>query len=189
MSRFVALSVACGVMIAGVIDPAPGADTPADGICPSATSRLGALEDADRTHQPKEIEKAARAVVDAYFACYNGQKFNGRLNPSLQQEWMNYDETRMAQYLVLVGRAQLLQGKTSECGVTWHEARNHALDVIEWIPFGQTIRGPVRGPGSAERTTDRRRSRWYDIALAARDAADDELGRLQFVGPVPERTP
>jgi hypothetical protein len=183
MMTDVRFALACTLAFALGGAPARAAEAIADPICPSAVPRLVALEDAGRSSDAKNMEKAAHAVVDAYTACYNNQKFNGRANPALQQEWMNYDQTRIGQYLVIVGRTQAAQGKTAEAAASYKDAQSHVLDVIGWAPMAQTIHGSSSGSANSERTSDKNHSRWYETAVAVRDAASEELAKVAPAAP------
>jgi hypothetical protein len=178
MLRFIVTGacVLSSIVPLGLVSSA--SDLAVDAICPSAVPKVAAFGSLPPSSEPKQIETVARAAFETYLACYNRQKFAGLSNPSLQREWMNYDQTKAAQFLVIVGRCQAAQGKPVDAAVSLKQARAYTLEVIEWVPPAQTIHGSSTGAATSERNNDHSRSRWYDTAVAVRDAADAELAKL-----------
>lgn len=175
------------VLALALITAAPLAGTPAgaqqfaDTLCPRATPRVDAFTETAKTNDPAKIAAAAKSVADAYLACWNDAKVRAAIEPIA-----NYDETRMAQFLVVTGRASAAAGKTAEAVQAFKDARTYANDVAEWIPSAQSVHSSSGlGGNSSARNTDRQPSRYREAAVAVRSDAIAELAKLTGGTPSP----
>ena len=183
---------AVGACALAVPHAATAADVaPTDMVCPRAVPKIVALNDAATSKDVAKIAAAARGVADAYQVCTSdAQVAKGvAVEPTV-----NYDKTRTAQYLVVVGRALAASGKPAEAVTALKNARHLADEVATWQPESQTWHasqtsggpgaasddpGPSGGGNSAARNTDRNGSRYKEAAVQIRAAADGELATLQ----------
>jgi hypothetical protein len=170
--------------------PAP----PGDAICPRAVPKIAAFAEAVATNDTAKIVVAARAAADAYQLCAADAQStsNVAIEPTV-----NYDKTREAQYLVLVGRSLLASGNPD--GITaLKTARKLADDVADWQPssiaFNETNHathqmGAVADGSTTQRNSDRNGSRYRSVAVEIRNAADEALARTQATQPQPSTKP
>jgi hypothetical protein len=180
------------------------ADTaPADTVCPRAVPKLVAFNDAAASKDVAKITAAARSAADAYTLCASEAAVAKGV---AVEPTVNYDKTRAAQYLVVLGRALAASGNATEAGVALKNARQFADDVFGWQPdaqkwhASQTTGGvghgelpPGTGGNSAARNSDRDGSRYKGTARQIRAAADEALeglgARRQPMSPAPEASP
>jgi hypothetical protein len=170
---------------------------PADPICPRAVPKIVTFNDAAASKDVAKIAVAARSIADTYEVCASdAQVAKGvAVEPTV-----NYDKTRAAQYLVVLGRALAATGKTPEAVTAFKTARRYADEVATWQPDAQMwhasatsggagpnpgrgrpddATGPQTGGNTAARNTDRNGSRYREAAVQIRAAADGELATLE----------
>lgn len=178
--------VAALLLAAAPLFAAPAQAQSADTICPRATPKVEALNEAAKGGDAAKVAAAARGVADAYLICFNDAKVNTYIEPTA-----NYDETRLAQYLVVVGRAYAAEGKSAEAAQAFKEAMRYADEVVEWTPASQTVHQSAGLSGnSSARNADRRPSKYRETALDVRAAAKDALAKLSAsASPSPAAAP
>ena len=176
-----AFSVVAALPLASV-----AADTPADTICPRVVPKMIALNDAGLTNDATKVLPAVQAVVTAYKECQADHLANKPIEPSV-----NYDRTRQAQFLIVVGRTYNALGQTDDAIRAYRESRATADDVANWTPSAGQYSRSVAGATSANRNTDRQPSRYRDTAIEIRKAAEDALAALHAanVAPSPAASP
>jgi hypothetical protein len=190
LQRFVCLAVAASALAA--TRPAIAETAVADPICPRAVPKLVAFNEAAASKDVAKITAAARSAADAYTLCASEAQVTKGV---AVEPTVNYDKTRAAQYLVVLGRALAASGNAAEAGTALKSARTLADDVFGWQPDAQTWHasqtsggvpggkpaddpGLVGGGNSAARNTDRNGSRYKEAARQIRTAADEELAKL-----------
>lgn len=168
--------------------PAFAADAPSDVACPRAVPKLIAFNEASASSDAAKIAAAARDAADAYRTCASNSSVNVPVEPTV-----NYDKTRAAQFLVVLGRAQVASGNTVDGAKSLKDARGLASEVAEWVPSAQSYSRTMAGETSSARNTDRNPSRYKSTAIEIRDAATQELAKLAAptagTSPVPAATP
>lgn len=188
MKRFepvAALAMALAVLIPAF--PARAADVPKDALCPRAVPKVSAFNDAAAGGDGAKIAAAAQAAADAYALCAVDAQVATSIEPAV-----NYDKTRRAQFLVVVGRADAAVGKPAEALAALRTARAVADEVYTWLPSSTSYTTSNRTSGtSSDRNGDRVGSRYRDSAHQIQAAADAELAKLEPAGaaPAPSASP
>jgi hypothetical protein len=163
------------------------ADTFSDQLCPRAVPKLIDFRDASATKDLKKISDASRAAAEAYKTCESEAVVR-----TFEEPYVNYDRTRAAQFMVVEGRTLAALGDTTRALETLRDARALADKVVEWQPQSQTYQQSSKAAGNAAaRNTDLRASRYHDIALEIRGAADVALQELaaRRQPPIPSPAP
>lgn len=199
----------CGVVAASMVAaaaPALAGTASADTICPRAVPKLVAFNDAAASKDIAKIAAAARGAADAYSLCASDASVakGVAVEPAV-----NYDKTRAAQYLVVLGRALAANGNATEATTALKNARQYADEVFGWQPdaqkwhASQTTGGTghgdlppdAAGGNMAVRNSDRDGSRSKETARQIRAAADEALEALiprrqsTIPSPAPEASP
>ncbi len=187
MKRFESLAVPALVLAVLCSAPAHAADAPKDALCPRAVPKISAFNDAAAAGDGAKIAAAAQAAADAYQLCAVDAQVATSIEPAV-----NYDKTRRAQFLVVVGRADAAVGKPAEALAALHTARTVADEVYTWLPSSTSYTTSNRTSGtSSDRNGDRVGSRYRDSAHQIQAAADAELAKLEPAGaaPAPSASP
>ncbi len=188
MKRFESLAVAALVLaVLCSAPPARAADALKDALCPRAVPKLSAFNDAAAAGDGAKIAAAAQAAADAYQLCAVDAQVATSIEPTV-----NYDKTRRAQFLVVVGRADAATGKPAEAVAALRTARTVADEVYTWLPSSTSYTTSNRTTGtSSDRNGDRVGSRYRDSAHQIQAAAEAELAKLEPAGaaPVPSASP
>jgi hypothetical protein len=176
---FVRVAVAaCAVASAS---PAAAADVAlSDPLCPRAVPQIAAFNEAASSKDVVKITSAVRGVADAYVVCVSEAQVKKGV---AVEPTVNYDKTRAAQYLVVLGRALAASGNTADAVTALKNARQFADDVVGWQPASQTWHASNVAGNSASRNVDANGSRYKDAAKEIRTAADDELAKLGAPAP------
>jgi hypothetical protein len=162
---------------------AEGADPPyTDALCSRAIPNVTTFNDDAIAKRYAHILDDAQAVVNAYRDCTT----DAQETTSLAVEpTVNYDKTRTAEFLVVLGRLQVANGMPAEAIESFKGARALAVDVAQWIPDAEKwSRSNSRRTGnSSTRNADRQPSRYKDAAVQIQASADGELAKLGVVLP------
>jgi len=178
-----AVILGSGTVAAGTL-PARAADpTFSDTLCPRAVPKVTTLNsDVVAKSDYTKLVDDARAVSDAYLNCTTDARstFGIAYEPVI-----NYDQTRTAQYLVVLGRLQAATGNVADAIASFKSAHTLAINVADWIPdaeVGSASNGLAGN--SAGRNKDRQPSRYKDAAVQIKASAEEELAKLG-AGPAP----
>jgi hypothetical protein len=167
-----------------------------DTVCPRAVPKVTTFNgDAIAKNYAKLVDDA-QAVVSAYRDCTTDARATAGL---AFEPTVNYDQTRTAQYLVVLGRLQAAAGNPVAAVTSLKSARALAGAVADWIPSAAAGSAPTAPPTnighmgmgmgsmapstvsvdtSAGHNSDRQPSRYKDAAVQIQVAADAELAKL-----------
>jgi hypothetical protein len=196
----------------GVVPLLGAAAEPAytDTLCPRAVPKVTTFNNDAMAKSYAKLVDDAQAVVNAYHNCMT----DARATTGLSLEPMvNYNQTRTAQYMIVLGRLQAATGDLAAAIDSLKRARALATDVAEWLPSvgeaGSAPNPPPSGAGrmgmgmgsmgsmpntpvdtsAAHGTGSHQPSRYRDAALQIQAAADGALAKLGAVAsPTPEPT-
>jgi hypothetical protein len=169
-------------MLAVFAAPASAAPKGADLLCPGATPTLIALSELPDINDYAKFAQATQKVVDAYKYCITVASGDGAIEPTV-----HYDETRAAQFEVLLGRTLANLGKFEEAHAAFAEARRLAKIVSDWTSPSMGYATDNKNGTTPIQNTQRSYSQFRESATAITKAADDELAKLAI--PVPVATP
>jgi hypothetical protein len=179
-----AFAAVLGTYALAVVPSIASAATPAytDALCPGAVPDVTAFNNDALAKDYAKLVTDAQATANAYHIC----TVDARASTGLPVEpTVNYDQTREAQFLVVLGKLQVATGKSADAVASFKTALALATDVAQWMPDAESwTASNGLGGNSSSRNTDRQPSQYKEAAVAIQAAANAELAKLGL-GPSP----